>query len=714
MLRSIVRAGLLSGTVLLPWCAAHAETVAADSAEQIVVSGTRPITQASSGTKSDVPLVETPQSISVIDATTLAELGTANLNQALRFVAGVTPETRGANAEVYDLFKLRGFDAPVYLDGLRQFISPTGYAAPQVDVSRIDRLEVVKGPASVLYGQSSPGGLVAISSKLPLDRGFYGAVSGTYGTYDLYRVDADVGGRLSRDVLWRIYGSANGADTQQSFGKRRRETVSGAVTFNMGAHDSLTLLAAYSHDPDNGNYGGAPAWGTLFPNPNGKISTKFADGEPDGFWHREQQALTYMFNHRFGDSGWTFRSNGRYQHVSTKLGEIYSTGAATDATLTTFGRGSYATHEALNIWTFDNQLSGTIETGPITHSILIGLDRQVIHTTELAAFGVATPINAYDPVYGTSPVPQTPADAGTPFAYNVHQRQTGLYAQDQMALGGFRLTLSGRQDWVRTVYSGDEGRDHKFTYRIGALYLTDFGLAPYVSYSTSFQPQVSLTATGLAKPSFGKQIEAGLKYQMPGVPMLITASWFRIEQTNVLTSTADFLISAQSGKVRSQGYEFEANAPLPYGFSVRAAYSHQKIKTLEDLNPLNIGHGLVGAGKGNAALNLDWAPKAGPLAGLMVGGAVRWVDKVYGGLAGTAFGAPHDNAPTSTPSYTLFDALLRYDLGKAFPRLSGIEVGINATNITDKKYLTSCYLNGAGWCWYGQRRTVQGTIGFRW
>src|SRR4051812_18027581 len=206
---------------------------AVDDRDTIVVTGARPRTESSAGTKSVAPIAETPQSISVLSSGDIADLGVANLNQALRFVAGVTTEQRGSSAEVYDQFKLRGFDAPQFLDGLK-LIGGAGYLSPQIDVSRLDRIEVVKGPASVLYGQSGPGGLVALTSKMPLDQDLYGAVSGTYGTYDLYRVDGDVGGR-SGGVLWRVYGSANGAHTQQTFSTRERQTISGAATIGQGS-----------------------------------------------------------------------------------------------------------------------------------------------------------------------------------------------------------------------------------------------------------------------------------------------------------------------------------------------------------------------------------------------------------------------------------------------------------------------------------------------
>ncbi|MEG3082228.1 TonB-dependent siderophore receptor [Sphingomonas sp. PB2P12] len=681
-------------------------------ANAIVVTGQHTRDQAVSATKTDTPLAETPQSISVITGEDIAELGLQNLNQSLRFVAGVTPETRGASAEVYDQFKLRGFDAPVYLDGLKQFGSATGYAVPQVDVSRLDRIEIVKGPASVLYGQSSPGGLVAEVSKLPLDRDLYGAVSGTYGSYDLYRVDADIGGRAGSGVLWRVYGSANGADDQQTQGqgKRERQTISAAVTAGAGSNTSFTVLGAYSHDPFNGNYGVFPTLGTLINNPAGKISTKFYGGEPGDFFSREQAALTYIFNHDFG-SGWALRSSGRYQYVKSRMGLIYTSGTALDALATAptvYNRSSYSTREQLNNWTFDNQLTGKVVTGPVTHSLLFGADRQVAHSAGLSAFGGGTPIDVFNPVYGTMPTPQTPSEVAGSLGIgsaNVRQRQQGIYAQDQLSVGGLRVTLSGRQDWARQARDGVSQKDDKFTWRAGALYLLPFGLAPYASYSTSFEPQNARLRDGnLARPSLGKQVEVGAKYQPAGTAILVTAAWFRIEQSNVVVSYPDFTAD-QVGKVRSQGIEVEASAPLPYGFNAKLAYSRQRVKKVEDVVPANIGLPLATVGRGGISANLEWAPTDGPASGFAIGGAVRHVDKTYADFYS-------DGVARYSPAYTVFDALIRYDLGKLSPRLTNVNLGVNATNVFDKKYLTSCFAN-YGWCWYGNRRTVQATIGYR-
>jgi iron complex outermembrane receptor protein len=716
MTRSLLTALLLSSTA----CAApaFAETDDAQDTQAIVVTGARPRSEAAAGTKSAVPIAETPQSISVINATDIADLGLANLNQALRFVAGVTTEQRGASAEVYDQFKLRGFDAPQFLDGLR-LIDGAGYLSPQVDVSRLDRVEIVKGPASVLYGQSGPGGLVSLSSKLPLDKDFYGAVGGTYGTYDLYRADADIGGRAGSSVLWRVYGSVNGAHTQQTFSARERQTISGAVTLGAGHATTLTLLGAYSHDPQNGNYGVFPASGTFISNPNGALSTERDFGERDNIIRRDQAAGTYILNHDFG-GGWSFRASGRYQHATANLGLVYAAGPllASDPTASTFARASYSTREKSDSWVFDHQLHGAFQTGPIKHDILAGVDYQTSKARETFGFGTATPLNGYAPVYGTMAVPLTPETVPGTVASTVNpsQRQTGVYAQDQLSWGGLRVLLGGRHDWAsqKSGPSADAANSRKFTYRVGALYTTAVGIAPYVSYSTSFQPQNALVqnATGQlvqADPSLGKQIEAGVKYSVPGDKILLTAAWFQIDQTNVLTYLPTF-VALQTGAVRSSGVEVEATAQLPYDFNAKLAFSRQKVRTTRDAVASNVGNGILGVGRGGISANLEWAPVRGAWQGFAIGGAVRHVDSIYAGTYTSAAGVTGPRQ--STPGFTLFDALIRYDLGKLAPRLEGLSLGVNAANVFDKKYVSTCYLDYA-WCWYGNRRTVQGTIAYR-
>lgn len=685
---------------------------AVDDRDTIVVRGERPATESAAGTKTPSPIAETPQSISVISSALIADLGLSNLNQALRFVAGVTTEQRGSSAEVYDQFKLRGFDAPQFLDGLK-VTQGAGYLATQVDVSRLDRIEVVKGPASALYGQSGPGGLIALASKLPLDQALYGAISGTYGTYDLYRVDGDIGGKAG-GVLWRVYGSVNGAHTQQTFSARERETISGAVTLGSGHATTLTLLGAYSHDPQNGSYGVFPASGTYLANPNGTLPTSRDFGEDGNYFRREQVAGTYILNHDFGDD-WSVRASGRYQHATSQLGIVYAAGGldASDPTGKTYSRASYATRETGSGWVFDNQVRGAFKTGVLKHDVLFGLDHQFSRAYEISAFGSATSLNGFAPVYGTMVVPGGPETVPGSYGIGIatpRQTQTGIYAQDQISVGGLRVLLSGRQDWAETRALKEDApeKSERFTYRAGVLYTTSFGLAPYASYSTSFEPQSGIVTrsdgtVGAARPSLGKQLEIGAKYTVPGTNILVSGAWFHINQTNVVTYNPITYAGVQGGEVRSEGFEVEASAPLPHDFNARLAFSRQKVRTVKDTaNPATVGYGILGVGRGGTTFNLEWAPRAGTLKGFAIGGAVRQVDSI----------SASSTSLVSTPGFTVYDAQMRYDLGMISPRLEGLTLGIVAQNVFDKTYVTTCYLDYA-WCWYGNRRTVQGTIGYR-
>ena len=647
--RTLAAAILLASVGAVAAVKAEAPGVAgavADPVDTVIVTGRRGAEVSASGTKTDTPLVETPQSISVVTQDTIENLNLQNLDEVLRYVAGVTPEQRGASAQVYDLFSLRGFGAPVFLDGLlyANQSDATGYASAQADISRLDRVDVIKGPVSALYGKSGPGGLVVEQSKLPLAQDFYGSVAATGGTFDLYRFDGDIGGKLSDNVLWRVYGSANGAHDQQEFGEQRRQVISAATTLGYGTPTTLTLLAAYSHDPRNGDYGVFPALGTLFPNPRGPISPNFYGGEPGDFFSREQLGLTYILTHDFGH-GWQFRASGRYQYIRSALGIIYTSGPplnASDPAPDLYGRSSYSTSEFDKTWVFDNQLTGKVTTGPLIHELLLGVDRQVVHYHENAAFGSSTPIDPYDPVYGAVPTPDRPDQVpdGFPFLTLTRQRQQGVYAQDQIGWGDLRVTLSGREDWARQAGNSSATKhDDKFTYRAGVLYKTVWGVAPYVTYSTSFQPQAAqLVNGGLADPTLGTQIEGGVKYQAPHLPISAAVAYFHIQQTNVLTFDPVSFAAYQSGKVRSKGVEVEAQARLPYDFNARLAFSSQDVKILQDQDPMNVGHGPPTVGRGGTSANLEWAPTTGALRGFAIGGG-----------CGTSI-ASTPTAPTTRPT----------------------------------------------------------------
>jgi len=694
-------------------------------AEHIVVTGRKPPTVAASATKTDTPVVETAQSVTVIDRHEMDVRGVLSLSQAIRYTAGVLPDQRGATATRYDLFALRGFTVPNFLDGLKLQPSPTGYATPQVDTSRLDRIEVLKGPSSALYGQSSPGGLVAMSSKLPTADRNYGAMAATGGSFDTYRVDADMGGWATKDgfVRYRLSGTVNGSHSQLSQTKNRRYSISPAVTIGGDGDTTLTLLGNFQDDPQNGAYGSVPLKGSLVRAAFGRIPQNFYDGDPNfEAFNRRQWSTTYILTHHF-NSQWSFSTRGRYDDIRSTYKSVYGYGTYADP-LTgledisqeeqgNFDRGTAYSHEHVRDLAFDNQIAGHFATPvarlAIHHAVMAGFDYQQSYAYEIDGFGSAPGINVLNPVYD---VPITMPALNN--HYVTHQQQFGLYGQDQVNLGRFFLTGGLRYDWYKsnqTDYIGGSSSRQtpsQLTWRVSGLYHFRFGLAPYVSYSTSFEPQAGIVSTDggrttrQADPTLGKQIEGGLKYQVPGLPVLLTAAAFHIEQTNVLVSVPNTTYSTESGKVRSQGVELEAHVNVFRGMMIDAAFSRQSVKDLSTGKPL------IEAGRGGVSLFGFYTLQSGVLKGLGLGGGLRHVNSSYGGVA--SFG------DVTVPSYTLFDGSMSYDLSNLGRAYRGWTLNASVRNLFNKRHVTSCYaLAGYDeWCWYGERRTAQATIAYRW
>jgi iron complex outermembrane recepter protein len=689
--------------------------------ERIMVRARKASTVASSATKTDTPIVDTAQSVTVITRNEMDIRGVLNLNQAVRYAAGITQDQRGSTATRYDMFALRGFTVPTFLDGLKLQSSPNGYATAQTDTSRLDSIEILKGPASALYGQSSPGGLVALSSKLPTASKFYGSVAATGGSFDLYRVDADVGGWATDNgfVRYRLYGTANGSHSQLTKTGSQRFSISPAVTIGGDGPTTLTLLGNYQYDPENASYGSVPLLGSLTHAAFGRIPRDFYDGDPSfEEFNRKQGSITYIFTHRF-NSDWSFTSRGRYDNIQTAYKSVYGTGVYADPVTYlpdlaqeeagNFNRGAISANEQMNNLAFDNQFRGHVRTGILRHTIMAGFDYQQSRATEVEGYGSAPDINVLHPVYG-----QTIAPLPTIANYLTNQHQIGAYGQDEIRLNRFILMGSLRNDWYRsnqTEYlSGSRTHESpgQITFRASGLYHFDFGLAPYISYSTSFQPQSGVVSndggrtTRQADPSIGKQLEGGAKYQIPGTPILLSAAGFHIEQTNVLVAAGNLGYSTESGKVHSDGFEFEAHVDAYKGLMITAAYSTQR--THDD----STGKPLVQAGRGNASLFAFYTLPKGPMQGFGIGAGLRHAASAYGGTA--SFG------DVNVPSYTVFDASARYDLGKLSHSLRGWTVSASVRNLFDKRYVASCYGYAPydEWCWYGERRNAQGTLGFTW
>lgn len=656
------------------------------------------------GTKSDAALIETPQTINVITRDEMDAQGVQSVPQALRYTPGVGTELSGVDNRIEtNQITVRGFTPDEYLDGLR--LQTGTWANPQIDPSALDRIEILKGPSSVIYGQASPGGILDLTSKRPtvdpihevtLQGGSYGQIGGSF----------DLGGPIAGNdqFLYRVTGIARDADTQVDHTELERFSISPSFTWRPTDSDSLTILANYQKDPHAGFFNQLPVAGTLQPAPNGlKIPTSFYSGEPDfDKYVRTQGSIGYIAEHRFNDV-WSVRQNFRYMHVDGDFVTTYPFGVADDGI--SLERGTFAELEHVDTVGVDTQAQAKFDTGTIHHTILFGVDYQHAVDADTTRDGDAPDINPFAPVYN-GVLPTSPIDSSDVQTQN----QVGLYAQDQIKLDHWSLLIGGRQDWTDGT---DEDRfDHTtasqsndaFTWRAGLTYLFDIGIAPYFSYAKSFQPTSGLDFSGNQfKPTTGEQYEGGIKYQPKGFNSFITASLFDLTQQNVLTADpnpAHVGFSVQTGEIRVRGAELEGKASLAQGLDLTVAFTDLDPKITKS-NDGTQGKEPTTIADQTASVWANYTFSTTSLAGLGIGGGVRWVGSTYANGANTL----------KTPDYTLVDLAVHYDLGHLSPILVGTQLAVNANNLFDKTYLSQCSDFGCG---YGLRRAVYASLSYKW
>jgi iron complex outermembrane receptor protein len=657
-------------------------------------------TRSATGTKTDTPLIETPQSVSVITADRMQQQAVTSLTDALGYTAGVRAGVYGVDTR-FDWLTIRGFDnylPGILVDGMLMRNNNT-WALWKVEPYGAERIEVLKGPPSVLYGQSSAGGTVNVVSKRPFDTplneteirvGNHGRVEGLF----------DFSGPATQDgkVLYRLTGVVLDTDTQVDFTEQQRVFIAPALTWRPSTSTSLTLLGQYLKEDDIPNIGFLPAVGTLLPNPPyGKVARSFFTGEPDyDKFEQEQWAVGYLFEHRF-DQVWQMRQNLRYREVNVDYKTVYGTGAdAADSSILT--RSAFTSDEKVAAFTTDNQLQADFVSGGVKHTLLAGLDYQHNKFGQRSGAGAAKSISMYSPVYGAAVTdPPLYLDADTTL------KQTGVYVQEQARFGGgWVVTLGGRHDWAETetddhLFGGTTTKkDEAFTWKGGILYHAANGLAPYYSYSESFFPLAGFDGvTGAPfEPETGQQHEVGIKYEMPGIRSLFTLAAFDITRQNYVTTDNSF-VSRQIGEIRSRGVEFEATAELAKGLDLIGAYTWlPTFEIIKSFEPTEVGKREATVPEHMASLWLHYRLQDGPLAGFGFGGGVRYI--------GETFGDSINSELMTVPDFTLFDGVVDYETGDW-------RFAINMSNIADEETLT-CWDT----CYYGAGRTTIASIRRRW
>ncbi len=663
--------------------------------------------RSTTGTKTDTPISEIPQTINVVTAQQIEMTGATDVNSALRYVPGFSSYGSDNRSDWYAA--LRGFTPTAYVNGL-QVPNTINLASWRVDPYMIDSITVLRGPTSVLYGAGDPGAIVDVQTKLA-DGERVREAGVEIGNYARKQFMIDVGDQLDPDgkYAYRFVGVARDGNALTGPNNDQRVALAPSFRWRPDADTSLTLSATYLQDWGDISSNFLPAQGTVLPNPNGQITRDVYEGDGNfNYYRKKQWSLGYQFEHNL-NSMWTFRQNVRWMHLSLDNGSVFGNGFV-DGSLTDVSRWAGVFQMNYSRVDIDNNVQGRFGTGPLEHTLLLGFQYNRQTATDSEWLAAAPPLNIYDPVS----VPVTTAVFSDPASvYRTDTYTTmntfGLYAQDQIKWHRWTLTLGGREDWVDMRMDDRAGGTQSkadvtaFTGRVGLTYQGDYGLSPYVSYATSFNPLigVNLYGGGLPQPTRGRQIELGLRWQPPGKNLMLNAAIYQINQTNVLTPTPTTLdvtgtTSVQTGEARSRGIELSATGKVTPNLSLIASYAYQDVKNMK-ANDASLNNWPVDIPRPRqmASLWADWTWHTGPLAGLGLGGGIRY----QSASAGAA-----DNSLTVS-SYTLFDAGVHYDMRHW-------RFAVNATNLFNRHYISGCQSYNV--CIFGTDRTVIGTAKYNW
>ncbi|HDR2492508.1 TPA: ferrichrome porin FhuA [Enterobacter bugandensis] len=684
--------------------------------------------QSATGTKTDTPIQKVPQSISVVTAEEMALHQPRSVKEALSYTPGVAVGTRGAS-NTYDYLVIRGFAADGqsqnnYLDGMK--MQGNFYNDAVIDPYMLERAEIMRGPVSVLYGKSSPGGLLNMVSKRPTTEPLK-EIQFKVGTDSLFQTGFDFSDAIDDDGVYsyRLTGIARSNNSQQEDKGEQRYAIAPSFSWRPDDKTTFTFLSYFQNEPETGYYGWLPKEGTVDPLPNGdRLPTNFNEGAKNNTYSRNQKMVGYSVDHEFNDT-FTVRQNLRYAQNKTSQNSVYGYGMCSDPLYSsnpasspcasvpqsqwghTLTRQYVIDNEKLENFSVDTQLQSKFATGTLDHTLLTGVDFMRMRNDIDSWFGYAgsvAPSDIYNLDRGDFDFGSHPGPSG---AYQVlnKQKQTGIYAQDQIEWDKVLVTLGGRYDWAnqesynRVTNTTSARDDTQFTWRGGVNYLFDNGVTPYFSYSESFEPASQTGANGnVFAPSKGKQYEAGVKYVPNDRPIVITGAVYQLTKTNnLMADPAGSFFSVEGGEIRARGVELEAKAALSASVNVVGSYTYTDAEYTTDTNYK--GNTPAQVPKHMASLWGDYTMFDGPLSGLTLGTGVRYT--------GSSKGDPANSFTVG--SYTLVDALVRYDLARV--GMAGSNVALHVNNLFDREYVASCF-NTYG-CFWGAERQVVATATFR-
>ncbi|EMQ2847583.1 TonB-dependent siderophore receptor [Proteus mirabilis] len=652
---------------------------------------------------------KTPQSISVITRDQMDAQDVSSISQALRYTPGVFTEYRGSSNRNDEIF-IRGYSyAPRFLDGLSYGMGASS-STGAIDPWLLERVELIRGPSSVLYGQLNPGGLVAMTSKRPTSITI-NHIQARVGNDKLAETAFDFAGSLSDDnrILYRLNGLAKTQHTQIKDYKEERFALAPAITFLPNEQTRLTLLSFIQQEPEAGYRNFLPAYGTVKKTPEGTIPFDFNVNNAD--YHqswRQQYGVGYEFEHEFNDR-LKLIQNARYSHIKQKYKYLVFGSLRKDNPYILERRAQQEKRET-DTFGIDTRLQADFDTEKLAHTVIIGIDYQWSKNKDnlLQAMGPEYDLDWRNPNY------HYPIDISLqkPVTNQLQKHdQLGIYLQDQIQWKNWILLGGLRQDWaqVRTYdhikSSKDQQDDQKLTGRVGLLYAFDNGISPYISYSTSFEPNLQTRrAPGSApfEPSEGRQLEAGIKYLTPNEQTLATLSIYQLQQRNVTNYNAEKAYFEPVGEIRSRGIEAQINSQLTENISFISSYAYTDTEVRKTITAGTQGKELPRVPKHMASFWGQYDETSGLFNGAKAGFGVRYIGVSQGDTKNTI----------SVPAVTLYDAMVGYSLGELSSSLKGAEVQLNMNNIANKHYVASCA--GETACFYGIGRTMTATINYRW
>jgi len=666
--------------------------------------------QSATASKTNTSVLEIPRSISVVTRRRMDDQKSQTLTEVLGYVPGIfAPPFAAGDGQAGDLFFIRGFNATDYgygllRDGLR--VQGNRYDTTSEPFG-LERVEVFRGPTSILYGENAPGGVVNLVSKRPTVDS-RGEVQLSYGTHDRRQLGVDVSGPLNEggSVLGRMVVLGRKSDTQVDHQPDDRLYLAPSLTLNFDDANALTLLGTYQRDRTLIELG-SPAAGTLLRHPNGKIDPSTLLGNPDwDDFERETWTLGYEYSHRFNES-WQFRQNSRYMQSRIDRREMWpgnldNAGFGTNVINTAYDRENRSIAYSL-----DNQVEGNFKLAEVDNTLLVGasLDRTSFNQNWNAGFGGI--VNVFDPVYTGSPVTSTAVQNAL-----LEQRLYGLYTQLQSRIDNWVFLLGGRYDRVNSSYRNKAGTlnapadldywDGQFTWQAGLMYQFDNGVSPYLSYSTAYNPTQQVSSTsGPLDPTTSEQYEAGVKYEPKGWNTTVSASIYDLRKKD--DSLYDSVVGdyRNIGRSRAKGVELEVSSDLSDNFNLTSAYTYTDSRITKDApGSLLEDRQITGVPRNQASIWATYRFLDGGLKGLRIGGGVRHFDSTF------AYTSPALYGKLDTGDVTLVDAALGYAINEQW------SAELNARNVLDKEYVAGC--NNAGRCYWGEKRTLLATLTYDW